>query len=347
MSPNRTTNLREGIREKKDGRRKNSVPPPLPKKERKPKREWKYLGPANMQGLTNLFFEAKKIVEGFYAGKHRSPFKGSSPEFSEYRQYNPGDEMRSIDWKVNARTDKYFVKQFEKETDMNTYILLDSSASMGFYKRSRRRSVNAPKLTGAGLTKLEYSCYITAALSYLLINQGDKVGLTFFDDSIRDHTHQGTTSRHLYAILDKLEHLSPGQSTSFSNVLRKTHGLYKRKGLLIVISDMLDEPEEIFKSLNMYVHGGFEIILFHVLHAQEYRLPAVGNARFVDSETGSDLTVVPADIEKGYNEEIDGFIETMSKMAKARGIDYNFVTTETPYHEILERYLLTRGRICQ
>ena len=302
-----------------------------------PAKTWKYLNYQDLKGLRHLLFAARTIVEGQYAGRHKSPFRGAAPEFVDYREYSPGDELRTLDWKAFARTDRYFVKLFEKETDMNCYILLDTSGSMS-YGGGPTRTV----LPEAGLSKLEYACYLGAALTYLMVKQGDKVGMTLFDEDINAHVPPGGTFGHLYTIVSKLERARPGRNTAVSEVLRKCFGLYSRRGLLIIISDMLDEPEAIFKALSMYTHRGFEIIIFHVFHRYEHRLPPLANANFIDAETSELLTCLPADIEQSYNAKIDDYIQTYRSLSRARGIDYNFINTETPYSAALEKYLLRR-----
>lgn len=287
----------------------------------------------------NMLFAARMVVEGFYAGRHKSPFKGSAPEFVDYREYYPGDEMRTIDWKVYGRTDRHYVKLFEKETDLSCSLFLDVSGSMGYGGRHSHQFMPEP-----GLSKLEYGSYLCGALAYLMLKQGDKVSLTMFDETIRAHIPHGGTFSHLYSILNALEAVHPGGTTSLSNALRKTFALLRRKGLLIIVSDMLDEPDDIFAALSHYTHRGFEVILFHVLHEFEVELPAVTNAQFVDAETKEQLTIAPAEIRESYAKLLDEFRDTMETHAKARGIDYNFVTTKTPYNAILEKYLARRGR---
>ncbi len=289
--------------------------------------------------MGNMLFAARRIVEGHFIGKHKSPFLGSSPEFADHREYNPGDEMKSIDWDVYARTDKYFVKRYEHETDMNVYLMLDVSASMSFGNEQTRRT-----LSEMVISKYEYGCYMTAALSYLMMQQGDRFGLTIFDSEIHSHLPPGTTYRHLYKALTQLERVRrPGTDTKLSSVLKRATGLYRQKGVLIVISDMLDDADAVLASLNQYLHRGFEVILFHLFHEHEYRLPKMAHANFFDSESGEQMTCHPADLEASYNEEIDAFIDSWSKRCRVRGIDYNFITTDTPYHTVLEKYLVKRG----
>lgn len=338
MCPSPITEAKNFVLGQRERRRKRLAVPPLPLPGRTG--NWKYLRPEELAGFKNLLFAARCIVEGHYAGKHKSPYKGSAPEFVDYRQYHPGDELRSIDWKAYAKTDRYYVKLFEKETDMNCYILLDASASMAFDGR-----VAAAPRSPSTLSKLAYASYLTAALTYLMVKQGDKVGLTVFDRKIRTHHAPGGTFSHMHSLLNVLEHTQPGDRTSISKTLERTFGLFRRRGLLIVISDLIDDPEAIFRALNMYSHRNFEIIIFHVLHQDEYRLPSFPNANFIDSESYDELTCMPADIRESYELQIQEFIATMANMSRARGIDYNFVSTATPYSDILEKYLHRRKTV--
>lgn len=286
-----------------------------------------------------MLFAARTIVEGYYTGRHRSRFKGSAPEFVDYRQYYPGDEMRSIDWKAYARTDRHFVRLFEKETDLTATIMLDTSASMAF-----GGNVNRPALPDCGLTKLEYASYLSAALAYVLIKQGDKTGMVLFDQQIRRYFPAGGTIRHLYNMLGALEVCKPGGQTSTAKALRKAYGLFKQRGVLVIVSDLLDEPDEIFSALNQYLHRGFEIVIFHLLHENEVTLPDLHNANFIDAETGAEITCKPRDVATSYGELLENFRSDIEARCRARNIGYTFLTTETPYQEALGRFLAHRGR---
>lgn len=300
-------------------------------------RRWKYLGPKELRGLKNLLFAAKVVVEGAYAGRHRSPYKGSSSEFVDYREYHPGDEMRTIDWKAYARSDRHFVKLFEKETDMNAYLLVDGSASMGYGGRDYKRFFSP-----AEVSKLEYASYLAAALSYLLVKQGDKVGLTIFDQHVAEHFPPGGTFPHLYNLLRALEKRRASKKTSVSRVLRESIGLFRRRGLIILISDLLDDPEEIFRALGLYTYRHFEVLIFHVMHKYEFDLPPMESVEFVDSESGEILTVNPHEVAKAYAAQMAQFTATMASCARARNIEYNFVNTDTPPSAVLRKYLLRR-----
>ncbi len=310
------------------------VPPPLPPR----RREWTYLRPKDLKALNNLLFAARIIVEGVHAGRHKSPYRGSSPEFVDYREYNPGDEIRTIDWKAYARTDRYFIKLFGKETDMNCYILVDKSASMSYGGQAYRNLLPAQDVS-----KLDYAYYLTAALAYLMIQQGDKVSVSLFDTRLAQHIRPGGTFPHLYEILHTLERQQAGERTAISRILEEAYPLFRRRGLMIVISDFLDEPEAIFRALDRYRHRQFEILLFHVLHQFEFELPALERVKFVDAETGETIASRPTDIRKSYDTEMRKFIQTLLAYARGRKMDYNFVTTETPYSEVLRKYLLRRS----
>lgn len=299
-----------------------------------PARSRHYLNPGDLERFRNLLFAARTIVEGMYTGKHRSPLKGSSPEFIEYKSYTPGDPVDSVDWKAFARTDRHYIRITERDTDMNCYLLVDCSASMAY--RGFDPRAGAP-------SKYDYAAMVAAALAYLVVRQGDKAGLTLFDTGIRHHIPCGGTLRHMYGILNSLERTVPARPTSLADSLHRVAGLLPRKGLLIVLSDFYEEPAEVFRALSLYTHRRFEIILFHLLHADEHRLPSIPHARFVDLETHARLTCTPSDVRDLYNRHLHTFIDSLRAGARARKMDYNLVTTESSYDQVLQRYLLKRN----
>jgi uncharacterized protein (DUF58 family) len=298
----------------------------------------KYLKPEDLLFLKNLFLSARVVMDGAYSGRHKSPHKGYSQEFTDYREYNPGDEIRTIDWKAYARTDRYFIKLFEKETTMTCYLLVDSSASMGFGGQGYERFFGAKDVS-----KFDYACYLAAAMSYLTVKQGDKVGLTLFDSDVKYHVPAGGTFAHLSRILDQLERNKVGSRTSISQVLRQAFPLFKRRGVLVLISDLLDDPERILTGLDMYRHKNFEVVLFHVLHKHELELPRIPSANFVDSESGHRLTTIPDDIRASYRRHIQEHIETLRSATQARRMDYQLLSTEVPYQVALQEYI--NGRV--
>lgn len=290
-----------------------------------------FLRPQDLRQYRNLLFAARLVVEGYYAGKHRSPYHDFSAEFADYRPYVPGDEIRALDWKAVARTDRLYVKLFRKETDMSAYLLIDKSASMGFAGE-------------ADVSKFDYCATLAAAVSYLMLKQGDRPGLATADDSIRTFIAPGSTLTHLHRLVYGLETTAPGGMTNVARALRTLFPLAKRRGLLIVLSDLLEEPADLFNALSMYLHRGFSVLLFHVLTEDELHLPRAAAARFTDPEGPGVLTVEPAAVRSAYQTEIGRWLGELNGGAKARGIHYRLLSTSTPYHEALRDYLTSRGR---
>jgi uncharacterized protein (DUF58 family) len=299
----------------------------LPRPERAPR-------PDDLRSFKNLFFAARTIVEGAYAGKHRSPQKGASPEFVEYKTYVHGDPLAAIDWRAFARTDRHYVRVTQRETDMDCHLLLDGSMSMAY--RGIDPLPSSP-------SKYDYAARLAAALTYVIVTQGDKVSLTLFDDAIRTHVRTGGTLRHVRAVLSQIDRHIPQRATELAGILPKASGLFPRRGVLLVLSDFYDDVPTLFQSLSMFLHRRFEVILFHVLHPDEYRLPRVPHARFVDMESRESLTCAPEDLRAVYDAGMARHLDAMRAAARARGVDYNFVTTDIPYAQALRRYLLRRN----
>ncbi len=313
--------------------KRRRLPPPLPGQRA---RRSRYLQHRDLAQLKDLLFAARTIVEGLYAGRHASPLRGQSPEFVEYRTYNLGDPVETIDWRAFARTDREYVRVTRKETDMNCHLLLDCSGSMSFSGLDPRAS--------ARVSKFDYACLLAAALAYLVIRQGDKAGLTLFDADIRAHFPCRGTFPHLQAMLTEVERNVPADRTAVDVALRKAHRLMRHRALVIVISDFYGEPDAIFQALSLYTHGRFDVILFHLFHEEEYRLPNLPAARFMDLETREHLTCNAEELRPAYEEQIAAFVRAMQAGAAARRMDYHLVTTATPYHHVLRRYLIKRSQ---
>jgi uncharacterized protein (DUF58 family) len=290
----------------------------------------KFLNPGDLKRLQNFQFAAKLIVEGFYQGKHRSPFQDRSSEFSDYRAYVPGDDIRAVDWRAYARTDRFYIKLYRKETDLDCCVVVDKSNSMAF------------RGEGDDLTKLEYASYLAASLSYLLIHQGDKSGLAICDTRIQQFVPPGGTNQTLQRMLVALERNQPGGPTRLANALQILFGMIKRRGLLVVISDFLDDADSLFSALGMFAHKGFSIILFHVLTNDELNLPNAQSALFRDPETAFTLSAEPDSIRAAYQAEMEAFIADMETRSKARRIQYQLTPTSQPYHQALEAFLTAR-----
>jgi uncharacterized protein (DUF58 family) len=292
---------------------------------------WKYLQPADLKRLRNFQFAARLVVEGFFQGRHRSPYYDFSSEFADYRPYTPGDEIRAIDWRALARTDRYYIKLYRKETDMNCYLLVDKSNSMGYRG-------DEP------LTKLEYASYLAAALAYLMIHQGDKASLALCDDAVRTFIPAGGTHQNLQRILTTLERNRPGGPTRLAHALQSLFGMLRRRGLLVIVSDFLDDLDQTFSALSMFAHKGFAILLFQVMTDAELNLPHVGNALFLDVESPASAAAEPDAIRAAYQAEVRAFLAEVAGKAKARGIEYQLAGTGEGYHKALEAYLSARTR---
>jgi uncharacterized protein (DUF58 family) len=292
--------------------------------------ELRFLDPAVLARLGTLELKARAVVEGLLSGLHRSPFKGFSVEFAEYRQYLPGDDLSTIDWKVYARTDRHYVKKFEEETNLNCHLLLDVSASMAYGSH--------------GVTKLQYGSMLAASLAYLMHRQRDAVGLTTFDETIVTMMPPSARPSHLRSLLVALDRTAVGRR---SDVLKPLHllaeGINKR-GLIVFISDLLDEPERIVEGLRHFRFRGTEVVVFHLLDPAEMTFPFERAARFRDMELGDEVVAVPSVVRQGYLDALNGAIDRFKRELRSEGIDYCVVDTSTPLELALTSYLATRGR---
>jgi uncharacterized protein (DUF58 family) len=293
-------------------------------------RERQFLDPAVVARLGTLELKARTVVEGFLSGLHRSPFKGFSVEFAEYRQYMPGDDLASIDWKVYARSDRHYVKKFEEETNLNCHLMLDVSGSMGY---------GLPRIT-----KFEYARCLTAALAYLMNRQRDAAGLTAFDDRIVGLLPASARPGHLNAMLVTLDRLSVGARTNVARPLHEMADRLSRRGLVILISDLLDDPAHVVRGLRHFRFRGTDVIVFHILDPDELSFPFERATRFEDLETGSEVLAVPALVRRHYLEAMEGLIAGYRRELGSVGIDYHQITTDTPLEIALLAYLSTRGR---
>ena len=253
--------------------------------------------------MKNLGLAARGVVEGFISGQHASPYKGFSVEFAEHRKYSPGDNPRHLDWRILGRTDRLYVKQYEAETNLRAHVLLDTSASMGYS-------------SGTGVTKLEYASYLTAVLAYLMVRQQDAVGLTTFDTQIRIDMPSGSSPRHFDEMMRQLEGLRPGRKTDLGTTLHRLADRYKRRGLIILISDLYDEPEAIERALHHFRARRHEVIVFHVLDRAEIDFPFREIASFVDMETREQIQVDPAYVRDDYRRLIEEYIGRYRRMLR-------------------------------
>jgi uncharacterized protein (DUF58 family) len=289
-----------------------------------------FLDPATIARLGTLDLKARAIVEGFLTGLHRSPFKGFSVEFAEYRQYLPGDDLATLDWKVYARTDRHVVKKFEEETNLECHLLLDVSRSMGY--------------GSAGITKLQYGSFLAAALAYLMNRQRDAVGLIAFDDEITEMRPASARVGHLTSLLVTLERLKLGEQTNVAKPLRDLAEAIRKRGLVVLISDLLDEPGRVIDGLKHFRYRGTEVLVFHVLDPAELTFPFEQVARFRDVETSDEVVAVPSTVRAQYLQAMGDLRERYRRELQLAGIDYTMLDTSVPLDTALMAYLLTRRR---
>lgn len=291
-------------------------------------RRYKFFEPAQASRLGKLGFVARAAVEGFITGLHKSPHRGVSVEFAEHREYAVGDEIRHLDWKALARTDRYYVKQFEQETNLRVHVLLDVSGSMAY--------------GSAGLTKMEYGCYLSAMMAYLMARQQDQVGFVAFDERERFRMPPGSTPAHLDEMFRKLEALRPGKLTRIGPVFHELAEQVRRRGLIVIISDLHDEPRDVMRGLRHFVHNKHQVIVFHVLDPAEVELPFNQLVTFVDMEDDSRIQVDPKMIRQAYRTEVENFLADYRRQCAESRIEYVVARTDTPYEVMLRRYLSMR-----
>lgn len=293
----------------------------------------KYLRLHDLRWLRNLFFSSRRVVQGQYAGRHSSAARGHSVEFNDYRQYMPGDEIGDIDWKIYGRADKLFIKLFEHQSDMTVSLVVDASASMGY-----------TGLTG-NYSKYDHACMMAAAVAFLTAKQQDQVAFALAQDGLSVFHRPRQSLGHCVEILKSMEEASPAGQANLGETLRDIANRIGRKGLLIVFSDLLDDMEEIFGALSAFTHRGSEVILFHVLHADELKLPDIHEAIFIDSESQGRISMNVSDVRPAYEKEMSRFLATWSSACKGRGIDYKLVSTAMKYNTALEEYLFQRANM--
>lgn len=286
--------------------------------------------PQKLASIKNLQLLARTVVEGYISGLHRSPFKGFSAEFAEYREYLPGDDLKHFDWKVFARTDKRYVRQYEEETNLTCTLLLDASGSMAF--------------GSDGLTKFSYACFLTAALTYLMIQQRDQVGLVIFSDQVRLRIPPSNSPAHLKNILEQLEKAEPAGETSIAASLHAIAESIRRRGLIIVVSDLIDDRDQVMNALNHFRHDRSEVVVFNVFDRAERELPYEGLVDFLDLETGRKMQVRSDVVREDYQRKFDAFVRKYREECVASRVDYQFVTTDTPFELLLAAYLDRREK---
>jgi uncharacterized protein (DUF58 family) len=296
-----------------------------------PRRDLRFVDPAIIARLGTMELKARTVVEGFLAGLHRSPYKGFSVEFAEYRQYLPGDDLNTLDWKVYARSDRHYVKKFEEETNLDCHLLLDVSASMG-YKGA------------APMSKVEYGSVLAASLAFLMNRQRDATGLIAFDDRIRFRLPAGARAGHLHALLLALEKMEPGSQSNVARPLQQLAEALVKRSLVVLISDLLDDPESVIKGLRYLRFRGSDVIVFQVLDPNELTFPFRGTSRFRDLESAEEVLAEPAAIRTAYLRELAGLTLRFDRELRGAGIDYVQLDTSQPLDFALVAYLAARER---
>ena len=283
------------------------------------------LPPEAISRISKLEVQARQIVEGFLSGMHRSPYFGQSIEFVQHREYVAGDDIRRIDWKVWSKTDKYYIKQYEEETNLRTSILVDASESMQF---------------GTGeKTKYDYACTTAAALTYLLLRQQDAVSLSVFDEVIRTRTPSRSQQTHLGAILSVLGVQQPAQKTEMSNILKAVADEKSQKGMVVLISDLFVPTDDLFRGLRMLRKRGHDVMIFHILDDQELDFDYSGTTKFEGLEDAGTLTCDPKALREGYQSAMNDFLEELRTRCARNVIDYQTIRTSEPIDAVLRHYM--------
>ena len=292
------------------------------------------LPPEHLAALGGLEIRARAVVEGFFMGLHRSPHRGFSAEFAELRGYRPGDDLRHIDWRMYARSDRFYVKQFEEETNLRAHLLLDVSASMGWSSR--------PTVLP---TKLWYGSTVIAAVALILLRQGDRAGLAMFDDRIRRWVSARGGRRHWVEFVRSLDGIEAEGSTDASTAIREVALRLHRRGLVVLVSDLLIDPEETVRALRYLVHRDHQVIVFHLLDPGERDLSGSGDARFRDPETNEEMLVDVSEVKQDYRDAVERALDQWRRALRPAGIDYVLVDTSAPLAAVLRAFVRKRERL--
>jgi uncharacterized protein (DUF58 family) len=292
----------------------------------------RFLDPATLSSISGLELVAKTVVDGFVAGLHRSPDFGFSQEFAEYRAYNPGDDLRHVDWNVFARTERAYLKRYRGETNCQITMLLDASASMGY--------------TSHGVTKLDYARYLAASIAYMANRQRDAAGLIVFHEDVDNYIQPSTRQGQFHRLINGIEKAELGAKTDFVKPLLHFQQFLHRRGLAIVISDFWQDPDSIVNAVVPLRYHGNEVVLFHILDPQEIQPKLKEPVLLVDMETNDALEVSPDYAKHDYRGKIDAHIDTLRSKSKSNGIDYFLLPTDRPLDSALREYLTVRhGRL--
>ena len=296
----------------------------------------RWLPSATTSTIAKMEFTARGVMQGFISGRHKSPHKGFSIEFAEHRQYTLGDDLRNLDWHVLARSDRSYIKQYVEETNLRATILLDTSASMKY------RGEAAALVEDRRCSKLEYAQYLAALISYLLIGQQDAVGLVTFDTAIRNYIPARARPSQVRAILETIDKVQGGGETSLAGIFHDIAERIPRRGLVIIISDLLDDPEEMVKALHHFRHRRHEVIVLHILADEELTFPFDQFTQFRNLEGASIIQTDPKALRASYLEQVRLFLQDIKTGCGRIGADYVAMNTATPFDQSLSAYLTRR-----
>jgi uncharacterized protein (DUF58 family) len=291
---------------------------------------YKYLDAEALSRLKNLSLAAKQVVEGYFAGLHKSPHRGFSIEFAEHREYTPGVDPRHIDWRVLGRRDKLYVKQYEEETSLRCHLLVDRSASMAY------------KSAGVPLTKLQYASFLAATLAYLVAHQHDAAGLITFDTVVRDRIPPRQGPGHLRTVMEALEKTEAGGQTRLSDTFHKLAESLQRRSLVVILSDLFDDPQDLVGALKHFRHKKHEVIVFQMLDTAEVEFPFDDITRIEDMETNREVTSDPHAFRQAYLEELTRFLDVVRAGCQGASIDYSVARTDQQFDLFLGTFLARR-----
>lgn len=291
-----------------------------------------YLDLASMESLRNVRLRPRGAAEGTFAGPHKSHYRGTAVEFADYREYTDGDDIRLVDWKVFARTDRYYVRLYDAERNLLSYFIVDTSGSMEY-----------SGATQATDSKLAYACRLTAALGYLVVREGDEVGLSLADLRVHSHLPPGGSWPHLSKVLDLLGKAKADGQTDLAKCLEEAYTRVRRRGVLIVLSDFLDLSPRFWKSVDLFRRSRFDVMLFHIAHPEEIELPQVISARFTEAERGDQqFTVEPDIVRELYRQRFSKFLFELEEGSRARGCDWYLARTSDDPYAFLKHCFLKR-----
>ncbi len=293
----------------------------------------KYLDPKVLSKITRLDLQARLVVEGFISGLHRSPFHGFSVEFATHREYAPGDDIKHIDWKVQAKTDRYYIKQYEEETNLKCLFLLDCSESMRYGTEGNRE----------GMTKYQYASSLAASLAFMLLQQQDAVGLAAFDDDIRSFVPASANPNQIKTLIHAIDQQSCKEKTSLEPICHAMAEKFSRRGMVCVVSDLFCDIDGLLRGLQHFRHNDHEVMVLHVMDEDELTFPFQGNTLFRGLEDTGRLTIEPRVLREGYLEAVDNFCREVKRKCVANRIDYKLISTADHMDSALLAFLSARS----